>query len=106
MLIVRLRHDFYYTPATLVYVLPIPATTFPHIRKFIYYIVESKILKIHSKIFSISSLVKISITPIILCFQNGDVCKSSEPIFTFVQRKNFMFMSKKNTRKLFTGILF
>ena len=33
--------------------------------------------------------------PIILCFQNGDVCKSSEPIFTFVQRKNYMFMSKK-----------
>ena len=27
--------------------------------------------------------------------QNGDVCKSSEPIFTFVQRKNYMFMSKK-----------
>ena len=27
-----------------------------------YYIVESKILKMHSKIFSISSLVKISIT--------------------------------------------
>ena len=30
--------------------------------KFIYYIVDSQILKIHSEIFSISSLVKISIT--------------------------------------------
>ncbi len=30
--------------------------------KYIYYIVDSKILKIHSEIFSISSLVKISIT--------------------------------------------
>ena len=29
------------------------------------------------------------------CFQNGDVCKSSEPIFTFVQRKKYMFVSKK-----------
>ena len=31
-------------------------------RTFLYYIVDSKILKIHRKIFSISSLVKISIT--------------------------------------------
>ena len=58
-----------------------------------YYIVDSKILKILS-----ISLLKISITdhflPIILCFQNGDVCESSELIFTFVQRKNYMFVSK------------
>ena len=60
---------------------------------------DSKILKIRDKISSMSSLVKISITrlfpPTILCFQNGDVCKGSEPIFTFVQEKNYIFVSKK-----------
>ena len=59
----------------------------------IYHIVDSEILKIHSKIFSVSSLVKYRSRD--HCFQNGDVCKSSEPIFTFVQRKNYMFVSKK-----------
>ena len=42
------------------------ASSFPVYMRFVvielYYIVDSKILKIHSEIFSISSLVKISIT--------------------------------------------
>ena len=53
--------------------------------------VVSKVLKIHSEIFFISSLVKTND----FVFSKWDDCKSSEAIFTFVQRKKIAVCVKK-----------
>ena len=55
-----------------------------------HYIVESKILKnLHSKIFPANDFPFFKMTIFV---------KSSEPIFTFAQRKNYMFVSTKKCK--------
>ena len=79
-----------------------------------YYIVDSKILKIHSEIFSISSLVKISITWSFpannFVFKMATFVRAANQFASLLKAKNSMLLSQKwkyykKTLKWCTGIL-